>query len=42
MIGRLMAQDKASQPVGDPLLASDPLTLLITQAVADLPWYGRY
>lgn len=36
--GRLIAQDRASGPVGAPLLENDPLTAGRTSD----PWYGRY
>lgn len=42
MIGRLMAQDKASQPVGDALLASDPLTAVHHTGGGTYPWYGNF
>jgi hypothetical protein len=42
MIGRLMAQDKGSRPVGEEsLLAHDPLTS-VRPTGEDLPWHGRW
>lgn len=41
-MGRLMAQYKASSPIGEqPLLANDPLTDVRTLGGSE-PWYGRY
>lgn len=43
LFGRLMAQDKASAPIGDNLLAHDPLTAVHnTGGSYDLPWHGRW
>ena len=43
LIGRLLAQDKAAQPVGEPLMKEDPLTRVrpAGASIHDLPWYGR-
>lgn len=38
LFGRLIAQDLAGAPVGEPLLATDPLTA----GRASGPWYGRF
>lgn len=43
LFGRLMGQDKASAPIGEPLLASDPLTAVHhTGGRAYLPWHGEF
>ncbi|MBB3385987.1 MULTISPECIES: hypothetical protein [unclassified Rhizobium] len=44
MIGRLMAQDKASRPVGEEsLLSEDPLTSVRpTGATRHVPWHGSW
>lgn len=41
MFGRLMAQNKAAAPIGQPLLNQDPLTAAHDTGVRD-PWYGRF
>lgn len=43
LIGRLMAQDKTSAPIGEaPLLANDPLTDVRSLGGGELPWHGRW
>lgn len=43
LFGRLMAQDKAAAPIGEPLLDDDPLTnVRPTGAPIDTPWHGRF
>lgn len=39
--GRLMAQDKASQPIGEPIADVDPLTNARYQGGGADNWYGR-
>lgn len=43
LFGRLMAQDKASSPIGEPLLNDDPLTAVHNSGGGpmSLPWWGR-
>lgn len=41
LFGRLMAQDKASSPVGESLMASDPLTD-VHRSGGSYEWYGRF
>lgn len=40
--GRLMAQDKASQPVGEPIGDDEPVTNARFSHGGRDPWYGRY
>ena len=41
LFGRLMAQDKASNPVGEAQSMDDPLTNARFGG-GSYPWYGRY
>lgn len=42
MFGRLIAQDKASNPIGDPQSLDNPLVNARYSGSADLSWHGRY
>ncbi len=43
MFGRLMAQNKAAQPIGEPMQDDNPaLTVRPTGAGGSDPWYGRF
>lgn len=41
IFGRLMAQDRASSPMGNPPLENDPLTSAHRSGAGD-PWHGRW
>lgn len=41
MFGRLIAQNRAAAPVGQPLLNDDPLTAA-RDSFGGMPWHGRY
>lgn len=44
LFGRLMAQDKASNPVGEPMQDDNPVTAVRAQGAGggDLPWHGKF
>lgn len=42
VFGRLMAQDKTSRPVGNPLDDENPLANARFGHGGNMPWYGRY
>jgi len=42
LFGRLMAQDKASNPVGTPMANDSPLTTVRPQGMGAMGWAGRY